>query len=64
MNDFLQNIIRYPRFLISSITGLIFVILTPFWNLFKVTKLRIFLIIFIILIMSFLILTLRSMAGL
>ena len=64
MNDFLQNIIRYPRFLISSITGLIFVILTPFRNLFKITKLRIFLIIFIILVVSFLILTIRSMAGL
>ena len=40
MNDFLNNISRYPRFLISSLIGLILVILTPFRNLFKIKKFR------------------------
>jgi hypothetical protein len=50
MNSFWTNILRYPRFFISSLIGLILVILTPFRNLFKIPKLRIFLIISIILI--------------
>ena len=50
MSDFWNNISRYPRFFISSLIGLILVILTPFRNLFKIPKLRIFLIILIILI--------------
>ena len=46
MNNFWTNIIRYPRFFISSMIGLILVILTPFRNLFKTPKLRWFLILF------------------
>ena len=45
MNDFWNNISRYPRFFISSLAGLILVILAPFKNLFKIPKLRIFIII-------------------
>ena len=48
MNSFWTNILRYPRFFISSLVGLILVILTPFRNLFKIPKLRIFLISLII----------------
>jgi hypothetical protein len=44
MNDFWNNISRYPRFFISSLAGLILVILTPFKNLFKIKKFRIFVI--------------------
>ena len=44
MNDFWTNILRYPRFFISSLLGLILVILTPFRNLFKTPKLRLFVI--------------------
>ena len=44
MNDFWNNILRYPRFFISSLTGLIIVILTPFKNLFKIKKFRVILI--------------------
>lgn len=47
MNDFWDNIIRYPRFFISSFTGLILVILTPFKNLLKTGKSRVLLILFI-----------------
>jgi hypothetical protein len=36
MNDFWNNISRYPRFFISSVAGLIFVILAPLKNLLKV----------------------------
>ena len=51
MNDFWNNIYRYPRFLISSLIGLILTILIPFKNLFSREKFR-----FILLMFSFLIL--------
>lgn len=40
MSDFWNNISRYPRFFISSLAGLIFVILTPIRNLLKIQKFR------------------------
>ena len=64
MNDFWTNILRYPRFLISSLAGLILVILTPFRNLFKNPTSRIFLIIFLVLFLVSLILILKTMVGL
>ena len=51
MSDFWNNIARYPRFFISSLVGLILVILAPFKNLFKITKFRIVLIISVLLFM-------------
>ena len=48
MNDFWNNISRYPRFFISSLVGLILVILTPFRNLFKIKKFRFILPVFIL----------------
>jgi hypothetical protein len=44
MNEFWTNILRYPRFFISSLIGLILIILTPFRTLLKTPKLRIVLI--------------------
>ena len=41
MSDFWTNLSRYPRFLISSLVGLILIILTPFRNLLKIKKFRI-----------------------
>lgn len=41
MNDFWNNISRYPRFFIGSLVGLILIILTPVKNLFKISKFRI-----------------------
>ena len=64
MNNFWNNIFRYPRFFISSVTGLILVILTPFKNLFKIPKLRIFLILFIIVFFVSLYFILKTMVGL
>ena len=63
MNDFWNNISRYPRFFISSVAGLILVILAPFKNLFKIKSLRIFVIIGFILSVGILYLIILNMAG-
>ena len=63
MNDFWTNVSRYPRFFISSVLGLALIIITPFRNLFKVPKLRIFVILFIFGIIGLLYLVLRNMVG-
>jgi len=64
MNDFWNNISRYPRFLISTLIGLILVILTPFRNLVKIKKFRILLPIFFLLFLAVLYSILTSMTGL
>jgi len=64
MNDFWNNVSRYPRFFISSLAGLILVILTPFKNLFKIKKLRIFVIIGFVLFVAILYAIIMNMAGL
>jgi hypothetical protein len=64
MNNFWDNILRYPRFFISSFTGLILVILTPFKNLLKTSKSRIFLLVFLIVFFLSLSNILKNMLGL
>ncbi len=64
MNNFWTNILRYPRFFISSLAGLILVILTPFKNLFKTSKLRIFVILIVFVFLITLFLVLKNMVGL
>jgi hypothetical protein len=64
MNDFWNNVSRYPRFFISSLVGLILIILAPFKNLFKVPKLRIFLILGVLLFVILLYLIVQNMTGL
>lgn len=64
MNDFWSNISRYPRFFISSLAGLILVILAPFKNLFKIKKLRLFVIIGFLLFIAILYEIIINMAGL
>ena len=64
MNDFWSNISRYPRFFISSVLGLILVILTPFKNIFKIPKLRILLIIALLTLTTSIYLIIRNMVGL
>ena len=64
MNDFWNNISRYPRFFISSLAGLILVILAPFKNLFKIPKFRIFIIVFLFLFIILLYNIIINMAGL
>ena len=64
MQNFWNNIFRYPRFFISSVIGLILVLLTPFKNLLKIPKLRILVIISILTFLLLLIITIQTMAGL
>ena len=64
MNDFWNNISRYPRFFISSLVGLILVILAPLRNLFKIKKFRFILPIIFIAFISILYKTLTAMIGL
>lgn len=63
MNDFWNNISRYPRFFISSVAGLILVILAPFKNLFKIKKFRIFIPLLILLVIGTLYLIIGSMTA-
>ena len=64
MNNFWTNIVRYPRFFISSMIGLILIILTPFKNLFKTPKLRWFIILFSLAFIISLYTIIRTMVGL
>ena len=64
MSDFWNNVSRYPRFFISSLVGLILVILAPFKNLFKVPKFRILLILSFLLVIGFLYKIIINMIGL
>ena len=64
MSEFWNNIVRYPRFFISSMVGLILVILAPLKNLFKVPKLRIFLILGFFIFIFLLYLIIQNMVGL
>lgn len=64
MSDFWTNLSRYPRFFISSLAGLILVILAPFRNLLKIKKFRILVPILLVVFMIILYLILTSMAGL
>ena len=64
MNNFWTNIVRYPRFFISSMIGLVLIILTPLRNLFKTPKLRLFLILFSLVFILSLYFTIKTMVGL
>jgi len=64
MNDFWTNISRYPRFFISSLAGLILVILTPFRNLFKIKKFRILVPIAFLLFVLAIYFIIKNMTGL
>ena len=63
MNDFWTNISRYPRFFISSVAGLILVILAPFRNLLKIKKFQFILPIGLLLFITVLYQILASMTG-
>jgi hypothetical protein len=64
MSNFWNNISRYPRFFISSMVGLILVILAPIKNLLKVPKLRILLSVVFVGFMTLLYWILQTMTGL
>ena len=64
MNDFWTNVSRYPRFFISSLAGLILILLTPFRNLLKIKKFRIVFPLLLIGFLASLYLILVNMTGL
>jgi hypothetical protein len=64
MNNFWTNIIRYPRFFISSMIGLILIILRPFKNLFKIPKLRWLVLLFSLILIVSLCFVIQKMLGL
>ena len=64
MSDFWTNVSRYPRFFISSLAGLILIILTPFRNLLKVKKFRIVFPLILIGFFTSLSVILKNMTGL
>jgi hypothetical protein len=64
MSDFWNNVSRYPRFFISSVTGLILVMLTPFRNLLKIKKFQFILPIIFILFLGLTYIVLANMTGL
>ena len=63
MNDFWNNIYRYPTFFVSSVIGLILVILTPFRNIFKIKKFKLALILLSLLIISIIYFIIITMTG-
>ena len=64
MNDFWNNISRYPRFFVSSLIGLILIIVTPFRNLFKIPRFRLIGAIVIFTVFGGLYFILQKMVGL
>jgi hypothetical protein len=64
MNNFWENILRYPRFFISSLAGLILVLLSPLKNFLKTTKSRIILVGFIVTFFLIIFLIIKNMTGL
>jgi hypothetical protein len=51
MNNFWKNIVRYPLFFISSMIGLILVILKPLINFIKTSSLKFLLIVIAIILL-------------
>jgi len=64
MDDFWNNISRFPRFFITSLAGSILVILAPVRNLLKVKKFRFLVPIGFLLFIIILYLILLNMTGL
>ena len=61
MNNFWENIARYPRFFISAMLGLLLILISPFQKLLRTTTGKIIFGVSIIGIGSFISLTLKSM---
>ena len=64
MNEFWNNISRYPRFFISSLVGLVLIILAPIRNLLKIKKFRFILPLIIVLFLAILYTIIATMTGL
>ena len=64
MNNFWENILRYPRFFVSSFIGLIFIIINPIKNLLKTTQSRVILSLLICVFFISINLIIKNMVGL
>lgn len=64
MNDFFNNVLRYPRFLISFSLGVVLTLLSPFTNLMKDPKSAIAVTALFVSVLVFVAFTLRAMLGL
>ena len=64
MSDFWNNVSRYPRFFISSMVGLVLVILAPLRNLLKIKKFQFILPITLFIFIFLLYKVLAAMTGL
>ena len=63
MPDFWENVLRFPRFFVSSVIGLLLTILGPFLNLLSRPKTTIIFVVVSIMGISFLTITLKLMLG-
>ena len=63
MPDFWENVLRFPRFFISSVIGLLLTILGPFFNLLNRPKTTVIFVIVSIFGLGFLTITLKLMLG-
>jgi len=64
MNNFWENIFRYPRFFVSSFLGLILVLLSPFKSFLKTSKSRFILTGFVLSCFLILYVIIKNMVGL
>lgn len=65
MYIFWENVFRFPRFFITSVSGLIVILLTPLFKLAKKNLVtQVFLLCFLILVGSFLSFVFQSMLNL
>jgi hypothetical protein len=64
MSDFWENVLRFPRFFISSTLGLILIIIGPFFNLLKRPQTTLILFLIVTVSILFLIFTLKAMLNL
>lgn len=63
MPDFWENVLRFPRFFVSSIVGLLLTILGPFLNLLNKPKTTVIFVIVSVFGVTFLTITLKLMLG-
>ena len=61
MNNFWENIARYPRFFLSAMLGLLLILISPFQNLLRTTVGKIIFGVLVIGIGCFISITLKNM---
>ncbi len=64
MPEFWENVLRFPRFFISSMLGLVFIIIGPFLNLLRRPQTAILFVVIIVSSLIFISLTLKAMLSL